>query len=554
MPYLPSNFNPSTSAGANQVTQMVMEQVWPQSVVIDPQFNAVTSTSVASAELISISPQTVEYKIDPSAVWSDGVSITASDFVYNWHEQVANAGSLPLGGVLAGYKDIASITSSNKGRLVTVVFNHPYADWEGLFTNLVPAHVASTIGWNGFDISNVAEIVSAGPFEISSFVPDQELVLVRNKRWWGPTARLDRIVFRVVRGDAAVWSALEKGTVDAGEVATGPGVATQAAANGLVAATSISPVLWQLCFNLSDSVVGHQIVRKAVALSLDRVQLVDDTVGLIDPGMPVAQNRLFTVSAPGADTSAKQFSSVNLDLATRLLNLAGYTMSPSGFFEDGGGSPLVLTITAPSGLPMIAALEAEIQAELQQAGITVEFSNIPMSQLLGSVLPSSTYELALAPYYTPVYQSWTESVYGAPSAAGVGGPGSGSSKGRTQIALQPGGASGTGSPNAASAPISASAGFVTSNVSGLQDKAINVLYNQASAQLDLPTAHGLYNEINTLLWSDLPTIPLFDQPVTLVTASDLINVAESPTWAGIMWDAVNWGFAENLPKATTTSG
>ena len=40
VPYLPRNFNPSTPAGANGVTQMVMEQVLPQAFVIDSQFQA----------------------------------------------------------------------------------------------------------------------------------------------------------------------------------------------------------------------------------------------------------------------------------------------------------------------------------------------------------------------------------------------------------------------------------------------------------------------------------------------------------------------------------
>jgi hypothetical protein len=41
---------------------------------------------------------------------------------------------------------------------------------------------------------------------------------------------------------------------------------------------------------------------------------------------------------------------------------------------------------------------------------------------------------------------------------------------------------------------------------------------------------------------------LFQAPVTLITAHDLVNVTESPTWAGPMWNAEDWAIALNLPK------
>ena len=99
VPYLPANFNPSTPAGANRVTQMVMEQVWPQAFVIDPQFQPETTGFIDSAEVVGLSPMTVSYQIDPKATWSDGYPITAADFVYNWQQQLRIGPLLPSAGV-----------------------------------------------------------------------------------------------------------------------------------------------------------------------------------------------------------------------------------------------------------------------------------------------------------------------------------------------------------------------------------------------------------------------------------------------------------------------
>jgi peptide/nickel transport system substrate-binding protein len=558
VPYLPTNFNPSTPAGANEVTQMVMEQVWPQGVTVDPTFNPVPSTAFATSELISIAPQTVQYKIDPRAVWSDGTPITLQDFFYNWRQQLQTAGSLPFSGVLTGYEDISSVTSSQKG-LVTVKFRRPYADWEGLFGNMVPAHVAERIGWGGFDTAHVGDVLSAGPFVVASVVPGRELVLKRNRRWWGTPARLNEIVFRVVRGEAALWSGLRSGAISLAEVATGSGVLARASSDGLTASTTLSPLLWQICFNLGDAVVGQPMVRRAIAASLDRVQLVDDTVGLLDPGVPVAENRLFMQLAPGADLTATPYSSTDLSIARRLFRHAGYTMGPSGYRVN-GDSTLVLRISVPSGVPVIGTLEGVLRAELNQVGIKVAFVSVPMSRFVGSVLPGGGFQAAVVPYWIPVYQSWGESVYGGGTPAA---PAPGSTSGSSSLSgsawlgsvlSEAGEGAGRSSSSSAGATSSdGSPGFVTSNVARLTDGAIGTLYKEASEQLDLPTARGLYNEINTLLWNDLPTIPLFEQPVTLVTAHDLVNVSLSPSWAGVMWNAPDWGIATNLPAPTTTT-
>ena len=85
VPAIPTEFNPATPSGDNSVTQMVMEQVWPQPFVVNSSLQPVASTPTTaptlliSAEDVSVSPQTIVYTIDPGARWSDGVPITAAE-------------------------------------------------------------------------------------------------------------------------------------------------------------------------------------------------------------------------------------------------------------------------------------------------------------------------------------------------------------------------------------------------------------------------------------------------------------------------------------------
>ncbi len=559
VPYLPRNFNPSTPAGANRVTQMVMEQVLPQAFVIDPSFVADTTGFIDSAELISVSPETIAYTIDPKATWSDGVPISAQDFIYNWQEQLQQAGSLPFSGALAGYEDIASVTGSANGKTVTVSFKKPYADWESLFADLVPAHVAESYGWTqafaGFD---PGKVISGGPFEVASMTPGVELVLKRNPRWWGTPPHLSSIVFRVVPAGTDEWSLLESGSVDVGEMVPNPTENVIADIYGMSTATTLTPFCWQLVFNGDDPVVGSADVRRAVALALDRAQLVADTIGLLDPGAPVKQNRLFIAGAPGSADNATAYSTVDDAAAGTELGKAGYVLLPSGYYglvaagAPAAGSPLVLTITGPSENPLAAQVEAEFQAEMKAAGIMVQISNVSQTSLLNSVLPEGDYQMALAPFVDSPYQSFEAPVYTTiPTVT----PGTTSDRRRLGAQVSGSGGSDAGTLDAAPAATNSvwQPTFVNLDDMDMTDQAITTLFSQAASQLNQDTDRGLYNEIDTLLWQDMPTIPLFDMPVTLVTEPGLVNVEESPTWAGPMWNAEDWALASNLPGVATTT-
>ena len=196
---IPTTLNDHTVAGDTDATQLVASTTWVQVFQIGgPALKPTLDTEVIqSAEVVSVNPQTVVYQIAPKAVWSDGVPITAADFQYAWQSQ--RGGATDIDGApdsvasTLGYRDILSVASSNSGRTVTVTFRTPYADWESLFDDLLPAHIAEQVGWNhGFDHFDPHVLVSAGPWVIKKWIPGQEVVLERNPHWWGTLPRFRR--------------------------------------------------------------------------------------------------------------------------------------------------------------------------------------------------------------------------------------------------------------------------------------------------------------------------------------------------------------------------
>jgi ABC-type transport system substrate-binding protein len=558
VPNLPAGFNPFTPAGAGPVTAMVDAQVLPQAFVVDPQFNAELGPGLlSSAEVVSVQPQTVVYQIDPSARWANGTPITAADFVYLWREVLAHAAEVPEPGLLAGYEDISSIRGSDGGRSVTVTFSRPDADWEALFDGLVPPFVAERYGWSrGFAAEAAARLVSGGPFEISRIVPGRELVLVRNPRYWGPPAHLERIVLAVGSTLSSVLAGLGSGSVEVAVLPAGNRVDAFVAAHPeLFGQAALAPVLWQICFNLADPVVGQLAVRSGVAAALDRPLLLADAAGLVAPATPLTDNRVFETGEPGSQGNAGPYDAPDPTLAASSFASAGYSVGAAGLLRAGGvGPPLVLRLAFPSGDSLAARTAAVVQAELLAAGVVVQLEPVPLSQLLGTLLPSGRYQMALAPFMMSPFPSLLAGLYTDPTAATAP---------AVAVARLPGAPSAPAAGAATAAPAPAEspsavepgaveAGVVMRDVTGFTSPSVADELAAATEQLNLTKSDALYNAADLALWQELPTVPLFQQPVVVVTPADLVNVSMSPGASGIFWDAQDWAIELSPPPTTTT--
>jgi peptide/nickel transport system substrate-binding protein len=461
------------------------------------------------------------------------VSITASDFVFNWKMQLLVGADLPASDPIGGYEDIASVKGSNNGKTVTVVFAKPYADWQSLFTNLVPAHIAKNLaGWkHDFTSARYKTLVSGGPFMVEKYISSDELVLVRNPHYWGPEAGVAQIIFKVEPSQAAILQALATGSIDMASLLPSQKVAnTVVESTDLTESTQPGADLWQLNFNLADPTVANLDLREAIALAIDRHQIVSDTVGLLTPFNNVAANHLFPYAYQGSQPNDSAYEVVNLTQSIAELASAGFTVSSDGIARNAAGAPLVLTLLGPSGNSVISGVEALIQSELLEIGIEVNITNVPSAKLLGTDLPRGEYQLALAPYLMSQFLSTDAALYTNPVGPIFSeGPG------------------GTGTE-----PAAVQSGVVTRDVTGYTDANVTELFADASQELSAG-ATNTYNQIDTAIWADLPSLPLFQMPNAFISSARVLNVSNSQGWLGPMWNAQNWKIQVSPVPTTTTT-
>ena len=219
--------------------------------------------------------------------------------------------------------------------------------------------------------------------------------------------------------------------------------------------------------------------------------------------------------------------------------------------DNGIGAPLTLTITGPDGNAVTEALELQLQAQWAACGVTLVIHNVTMTRLLSVALPEGRYQIALAPYVIPAFPTWaaidyTDPVTPAPAP-------------QETISLHGGTASpvtgGSGTVTLVVECVDATghrarcrnAGAVTRDVTGLNQPGVGTDFEQIMVELNTQSEALLMSKLDGLLTHYLPTLPLFQMPVSLVQRSDIVNVSESPTSAGPMWDAEDWAIELTAP-------
>ncbi len=508
VPYLPTNFNPNTPDGDSLTTREIMTNVWPSAFYQNAKYQTVLNSNfLNSAELVSTNPQEVIYQINPDATWSDGTPITAADFIYNWEAQVGDPKYVDVGGAsylantTIGYSDIQSVAGSNNGKTVTVIFNKLFSEWESLFNPLVPAHIAKQVGWSfGFAEASPLVEVSGGAYQISTVVPGKEIELTRNTKYWGRRATIAKIVFLVDPNPSDYPAQFGNGTLN---LVQSP--STDLLFSGLRGAAGVhsqlAPSLTteELLFNLSHGPLGDLKVRQAIATAIDRKAITAAAIGSYDPTAVPAGNNIYSPGAPQYQNDGTKYVTSDPGAAEAILTSDGYVRSVTGIMTK-NGQPLELTISVDSANQQLLYIEELITEELSAVGIVVNAVNYSLNTLEASVLLTGAFDMAI------VAQA--------------------------------------GSPNATyhvDHYLSGSKG-ARNNYTTYSNPQADALIAKASTELDPATSAKIYNQLDQLLWKDLPSIPLYSVPDVIAYNMGYNFIGTSTSSSTIFWNSSTWSF------------
>ncbi|MBV8480882.1 MAG: ABC transporter family substrate-binding protein, partial [Actinobacteria bacterium] len=402
-----AGFNVLNASQAEFVTAEILDQVWPSVFIVQPSLKPVLDTQVVtSAKLTKKSPQTVVYTINPKATWSDGTPINADDFIYNWQAQSGSSKFTDLGGKpyeaasTSGYNQIKSVTGSNGGKTVTVVFSKPFGDWQSLFSPMIPAHISKKVGFNGGWSTFGAPVkVSGGPYEIKSYAKGSNLVEVPNPKWWGPKPKLSKIVFRFILDDSQQAPAVQNGEVNMVNPAL-PGLDFFDSVNNISGFhVNVSPGLefQHIDFNEANPYLAKVQIRRAIAWGTDRATIAARTGGEISKGLTPLQNRLYMTTQPQFKDESGVYGKFDPSRAKTTLQQAGMTMGKDGYFHPNfgpqKGKDFTLNISTTTGVPVRSDIEQLFKSEMQSIGVKINIKNYTADKLFGTIGPKSEFDL-----------------------------------------------------------------------------------------------------------------------------------------------------------------
>jgi len=540
----PTGCNPNTPGGDTPGTQTVLAGVLPSPYVVDSAGSPSPNSDLTiSSEVVNTNPETIIYTLNPKAVWSDGVPITAADFKYAWDEQKGDPlVSSPDVATIAGYRDIASVTGSNGGRTVTVKFKTPFADWEMLFANLVPAHVMEKVGWNpACTTVDPAIDLSGGPFMLGAVTP-QAITLVQNPKWWGTPANAKSITVHIASSTAqlAQWMASGYVQVAAPTTVTQSFLTQMTGLPGAQSEVDTSATLLQLDMASSIASDLSPDLRVAIALTINRQDLVNQQVSWASPAIMPANSHLVvqgqqnykpaltgspttTVPAPSSSTSTTKVGaggSVNFPVtpvpaqAAAFITATGLERTPGDpYYHSPFGEPFQLHMVYDSSDPWATAAAPTIRAELQAAGLDTTLLPVAGAAQTGQVLASGFADLAVLPVTFTPYMSQTMAWY--------------------TMLLGPPGKNGS------------------QNWTNFSNSQFDSLVVMASQQLNPNTGMGFYTQADTQLWDDMVSLPLFAEPTVLVWSRTIGGVNAMPRSTSLLWFAQLW--AVRAPESTSNT-
>ncbi|WP_297276944.1 peptide ABC transporter substrate-binding protein [uncultured Brachyspira sp.] len=349
---------------------------------------------VAESWDISDDGKVYTFYLRTNSTWSDGKPVVAGDFVYSWrrqvdpkvaseysyqHEPVKNAmaitrGELPVESL--GIKAIDDHTLVVELEAPTAYFLEVIA-----FPTFSPLREDIISKYGDKWTLSPETYIGNGPYVMSERNIDQNIVMVKNDKYWNADEIVaNKITFVFMQNGAAAVAGIKDGTLDMAYEPPQQDIPTLTS-EGLI---QIKPLIatYYYPINVTNQYLKDPRVRKALSLAIDRNYIVENvTKGGQKPAggwVPYEvsdTNGDFRINGGNLYDISKEGYAKNIELAKKLLAEAGY--------PNGEGFPVIEFKTDPGN--HVGIFEAVQQMWKEHLNIDCTITQID-NALLGQTL------------------------------------------------------------------------------------------------------------------------------------------------------------------------
>jgi peptide/nickel transport system substrate-binding protein len=499
-------WNLLSSAGNTLEYSYALFGVLPRAHLYYPDLSVqVNKDLLDSAEITNKSPMTVVYKIRKDAVWNNGDPISVDDFIYTW--KVQNGKDCPTckAATTSGFSAVDTITGSDNGKTVTVVFKDPYPDWQAMFVPLYPGKIAASHGdlgqaFDWFD-KNVLNF-SGGPYKIDKFEPNFALTLVPNEKWWGAKPPLDKVIFRIITKDSELIPAMRNREVNV--------IVPIPTADLVAQAKQLDDSHWfigkslsweHLDFNLVNPFLADKALRLALFTAVDTKAIIAKTVGQFSPETKPLGNHNFVPGMPAYKdvvTPTGQGTG-DIEKAKSILTAAGYKIENGKLMTPKGEAVPTLRMRHTTGNQLRKDTCELVANTLKQLGVDVK---IEQTDDLGGTLTKGDYDIIIFAWVqSPLRIGGAKQLWFSTSASNYG-------------------------------------KWTNTESDALLDQANKIVGDDAKAW-------DLINQSDTLMSADAYVLPLFQRDNFIAVNKQFVNIRPNPTNHGSVYNIGSWGLLDN---------
>ncbi len=477
----PTHFNPLLLTG--QVVGSIGAQLFAGLTRLDGEGNAVPY--LASSWTESEDRLSFRFRLREHAVFHDGTPITSEDVAFSilagkryhpFHPMLEAVEAVetpdPLTVQILLNRPFPILPVVLLPSLVPILPKHVYGDGTPL-----PVHPANRTP------------VGSGPFMLETLVPNQELRLKRNPRFFLPEKPLlERVTFRFFWDQSEVLYAMNSGSVDIYPFASPLFLKHYVEASATIRTRAVPLLNPHLLieYNLLSKPFSDRKVREAIALAVDIRKLARNV-----------DNRILPQYGP-LPPDSPYFSPVpfrqDVELANRLLDEAGYPRGPEG-------TRFALPIDYIPGADFFPAVLQVLRSDLERVGIDVQIRAPSHFREWAQRVTSGHYQATLEGLF-----AWHDPVVGIH---------------RLYV------------------PNQSDRKAIWSNRTGYENPEVTSLLREASSTKDPGRRQALYGRFQKRVAEDYPALWLGAMPYLLVHSSDVLHLETTPLGILSPLDAVD---------------
>ncbi len=351
-------------------------------------------------------------KLKSGLKWDDGEPLTAKDFVFAWkiacspNSTALDQTNCPLGsspgsgGTVSNVEatdDTTVVVSYVPGSLDPLYFTAPFGYQgaglnlplpEHLFGEMTPADIATDERANG----GTSQVPTGwGAYKMLEWKKGESITFDPNPNWTGTPPKTPNIVYRFYSNSVALASAVIAGDINSASGTVGLSIdqypyLTSVAQNGNITLSvdKNAASFEYITMNSNDPkdptlqaphpVLSDVKVRKAVAMALDRNQMVDTI--FYGQSSVVEQPQLPQMSSYDPSVGTIAFDP---EASKALLDEAGWTDSDGDGIREKDGVKAAFSLLTTSGNPLRQKSTQIIQSNLKDIGIELTINFQPSS-------------------------------------------------------------------------------------------------------------------------------------------------------------------------------